>query len=320
MSINTKIIIAKKVISQEITALKKLSNNLDTSFIKAVDLIHKCKGKVIATGVGKSGHIMRKISATLSSTGTSSVFLNPGDASHGDLGLVDTRQDIFLIMSYSGNTDELKNIINFAKNFKVPIIGVASKDSSALMRASTIKILIPKVQEAGLDIVPTSSSTIQMVLGDCLAVCLMNKKKFNKENFALFHPSGSLGKQLTIVKHIMAKGKEVPYVFENEKIKKAIIEITKKTLGCALVRNKKKKITGILTDGDIRRQINKKDFLEKFIKDIMTKKPLVIDENTLALEALKIMNEKKVTSLIVKSDKSKFGIIHIHHLLSLGLN
>jgi arabinose-5-phosphate isomerase len=319
MPINTKIIIAKKVITQEITALKKLSNHLDTSFIKAVDLIHGCKGKVIATGVGKSGHIMRKISATLSSTGTSSVFLNPGDASHGDLGLVDTRQDIFLIMSYSGNTDELKNIINFAKNFKVPIIGVASKDNSALIKASTIKILIPKVQEAGLDIVPTSSSTIQMVLGDCLAVCLMNKKKFNKENFALFHPSGSLGKQLIIVKNLMIKGADLPFVFENEKIKKAIIEITKKTLGCVLVRNKKKKITGILTDGDVRRQINKKDFLEKIIKNFMTKKPLIIEENTLAVKALEIMNKKKITSLIVKSKNNQYGLIHIHHLLALGI-
>lgn len=319
MPINTKIIIAKKVINQEITALKKLSNHLDTSFIKAVDLIHGCKGKVIATGVGKSGHIMRKISATLSSTGTSSVFLNPGDASHGDLGLVDTRQDIFLIMSYSGNTDELKNIINFAKNFKVPIIGVASKDNSALIKASTIKILIPKVQEAGLDIVPTSSSTIQMVLGDCLAVCLMNKKKFNKENFALFHPSGSLGKQLIIVKNLMIKGADLPFVFENEKIKKAIIEITKKTLGCVLVRNSKKKITGILTDGDVRRQINKKDFLEKIIKNFMTKKPLIIEENTLAVKALEIMNKKKITSLIVKSKNNQYGLIHIHHLLALGI-
>jgi len=319
MPINSKIVIAKKVITQEINALKKLSNHLDTSFIKAVDLIHRCKGKVIATGVGKSGHIMRKISATLSSTGTSSVFLNPGDASHGDLGLVDTRQDIFLIMSYSGNTDELKNIINFAKNFNVPIIGVASKDSSALMKASTIKILIPKVQEAGLDIIPTSSSTIQMVLGDCLAVCLMNKKKFNKENFALFHPSGSLGKQLTIVKNLMIKGADLPFVFENEKIKKAIIEITKKTLGCVLVRNSKKKITGILTDGDVRRQINKKDFLEKIIKNFMTKKPLIIDQNTLAVKALEIMNKKKITSLIVKSKNNQYGLIHIHHLLALGI-
>jgi len=319
MPINSKIVIAKKVITQEINALKKLSNHLDTSFIKAVDLIHRCKGKVIATGVGKSGHIMRKISATLSSTGTSSVFLNPGDASHGDLGLVDTRQDIFLIMSYSGNTDELKNIINFAKNFNVPIIGVASKDSSALMKASTIKILIPKVQEAGLDIIPTSSSTIQMVLGDCLAVCLMNKKKFNKENFALFHPSGSLGKQLTIVKNLMIKGSDLPFVFENEKIKKAIIEITKKTLGCVLVRNSKKKITGILTDGDVRRQINKKNFLEKIIKNFMTKKPLIIDQNTLAVKALEIMNKKKITSLIVKSKNNQYGLIHIHHLLALGI-
>jgi len=316
---NIKIKIAKKVIAKEIAALKKLSNNLNISFVKAVDLIHKCKGKVIATGVGKSGHIMRKVSATLSSTGTSSVFLNPGDASHGDLGLVDTRQDIFLIMSYSGNTDELKNIINFAKNFNVPIIGVASKDSSALMKASTIKILIPKVQEAGLDIIPTSSSTIQMVLGDCLAVCLMNKKKFNKENFALFHPSGSLGKQLIIVKNLMIKGADLPFVFENEKIKKAIIEITKKTLGCVLVRNSKKKITGILTDGDVRRQINKKDFLEKIIKNFMTKKPLIIDQNTLAVKALEIMNKKKITSLIVKSKKNQYGLIHIHHLLALGI-
>jgi len=202
---NQKIKFAKEVIFQEINALKKLSKSYNANFIKAIDLIQKCKGKVICVGMGKSGHIIRKISATLSSVGVPSIYLHPSEAAHGDLGACNPKQDCFLIMSYSGNTDELKSILNYAHKFKMPIIGVASKENSTLINSSTIKIVLPKVKEAGLDIVPTSSTSMLLAWGDSVAITLMKLNKFSKEKFAVYHPSGALGKQLTRVKDIMIK-------------------------------------------------------------------------------------------------------------------
>ena len=255
---NQKIKFAKEVIFQEINALKKLSKSYNNNFIKAVDLIQKCKGKIICVGMGKSGHIIRKISATLSSVGVPSIYLHPSEAAHGDLGSCNPKQDCFLIMSYSGNTDELKSILNYAHKFKMPIIGVASKENSTLINASTIKIVLPKVKEAGLDIVPTSSTSMLLAWGDSVAITLMKLSKFSKEKFAVYHPSGALGKQLTRVKDIMIKKKDVPFINENMSVKNAVIQITKKTYGCVLVVNKSKKVSGIITDGDIRRSIHKK--------------------------------------------------------------
>jgi arabinose-5-phosphate isomerase len=316
---NQKIKFAKEVIFQEINALKKLSKSYNANFIKAIDLIQKCKGKVICVGMGKSGHIIRKISATLSSVGVPSIYLHPSEAAHGDLGACNPKQDCFLIMSYSGNTDELKSILNYAHKFKMPIIGVASRENSTLINSSTIKIVLPKVKEAGLDIVPTSSTSMLLAWGDSVAITLMKLNKFSKEKFAVYHPSGALGKQLTRVKDIMIKKSDVPFINENVSVKNAVIQITKKTYGCVLVVNKSKKVTGIITDGDIRRSIHKKNFLEKTAKEVMTKKPKMISEDTLAGTALDIMNKKKITSLIVKGKNNNYGLIHIHSLISFGV-
>ncbi|NCU68525.1 MAG: CBS domain-containing protein [Candidatus Fonsibacter ubiquis] len=291
---NQKIKFAKEVIFQEINALKKLSKSYNSNFIKAIDLIQKCKGKVICVGMGKSGHIIRKISATLSSVGVPSIYLHPSEAAHGDLGACNPKQDCFLIMSYSGNTDELKSILNYAHKFKMPIIGVASKENSTLI-------------------------SMLLAWGDSVAITLMKLNKFSKEKFAVYHPSGALGKQLTRVKDIMIKKRDVPFINENMSVKNAVIQITKKTYGCVLVLNKSKKVTGIITDGDIRRSIHKKNFLDKTAKEVMTKNPKMISENTLAGLALDIMNKKKITSLIIKGKNNNYGLIHIHSLISFGV-
>jgi arabinose-5-phosphate isomerase len=320
MNQNQRIKTANQVILQEISALQKLSKSFSKNFLKAVETIQKCKGKVICVGMGKSGHIIRKISATLSSVGVPSIYVHPSEAAHGDLGICNPKQDCFLIMSYSGNTDELKTIINYGHKFKMPIIGVASKENSTLIHASTIKIVLPKVKEAGLDMVPTSSTTMLLAWGDALAIVLMKLNKFSKENFAIYHPSGSIGKQLTRVKDIMVKRVDMmPFINENASVKEVVIQITKKNYGCVLVINKSKKVTGIITDGDLRRSINNKNLLTKKAKDIMTKKPQMISDQTYAVDALEIMNNKKITSLIIKSKNNHYGLIHIHSLLSFEI-
>ena len=218
--------IAKNVIAVEIAALKKLNNSFDNSFSKAVDLIAKCRGKIILAGIGKSGLISRKISATLSSVGTSSFYLNPSEAAHGDLGQINNK-DILLILSYSGETEELKNIIQYANRFGIPLIGVASKKNSLLLRASDVKIVLPEVKEVG-GFLPTSSTTMQLAFGDALAVTLMNKKKFNKFNFRQLHPAGTLGKMLTTVEDLMLTGNKIPLINEEKKMSEAIKYMSKK--------------------------------------------------------------------------------------------
>jgi len=310
--------VAIKVLSTEIKSLKKLYSVINSDFVNAVNKIYKCDGKVICIGVGKSGHILKKISSTFCSVGIPSYFLSPVDASHGDLGIINKKKDIFLIMSYSGNTEELKNVIDFSRKFKIFVIGITSNKNSTLFKSSKIKIILPKVKEAGLDIVPTSSTTSQLVIGDALAICSMKKKKFTKKDFYQLHPAGQLGKMLTEVKDIMISGEEVPTIKHTLKVKDAIIKITQKTIGLVLVINDKKKVIGILTDGDVRRLINKKNFLNINIKKVMTKQPLAIPEDMLAMEALKIMNKKRVTSLVVKTKNKTISLIHIHNLLGFN--
>ena len=314
--------IAKNVIAVEIAALKKLNNSFDNSFSKAVDLIAKCRGKIILAGIGKSGLISRKISATLSSVGTSSFYLNPSEAAHGDLGQINNK-DILLILSYSGETEELKNIIQYVNRFGIPLIGVASKKNSLLLRASDVKIVLPEVKEVG-GFLPTSSTTMQLAFGDALAVTLMNKKKFNKFNFRQLHPAGTLGKMLTTVEDLMLTGNKIPLINEEKKMSEAIKYMSKKKLGSLIVLNKKKFVSGFVSDGDIRRQ-SKKDIIHLKVKDFMTKNPTYIDKNALAVKALKIMNKKKITSLIVAATKAgkkqikATGIIHIHQIISAGI-
>ena len=316
---------AKKAAHIQITEIKKINKIFDKSFVKAVDTIASCKGKIITAGIGKSGLIARKVSATLSSVGISSFYLNPGEANHGDLGQIEKR-DILLVFSYSGNTAEIANMLKYANRFNIKIIGIASKKDSLLLKASDIKLLLPSVKEADpTGMVPTTSTSITLLLGDCLAVALMNKIKFSKDRFKIFHPGGNIGQALLLAKDIMIKGTKVPVSNLNKSIFEAIKIISLKKLGFVVIL-KNKLVKGILTDGDARRGIkyfSKEDKIEKF----MTTNPKFISENTTAQKALSIMNERKISTLLVtseneirkKGNKKLLGIINIHSLLKYGI-
>ena len=314
--------IAKEVITLEIKALESLKKNLNESFNKAVTQIVKCQSKVVLCGVGKSGLIASKIAATLSSVGTPSFYLSASDSSHGDLGSISSK-DILILISYSGQTKELKNIIQYANRNKILLIGVVSKKNSILYKASNIKLLTPQVIESG-GIVPTSSTTAQLALGDALAIAAMKQKKFNKLDFKKIHPAGSLGAQLKTVEDLMLIGKKIPFVDENLKMKYALKILDKKNLGILIVQNKKKLTVGVITDGQIRR-FNRKNFniKEIIVQEIMTKNPFYIDKNALAAKALSLMNAKKITSLCVCDEKNKFktiGVLHIHNILESNIS
>ena len=308
---------AKEVISLEIKALEKLKKNINNSFNLAVDQIVKCQSKVILCGVGKSGLIANKIASTLSSVGTPSFYLSASDSSHGDLGSI-SKKDILIIISYSGETNELKNIIQYANRNKILLICIVSKKDSVLYKASDIKLLVPQVSEAA-GIIPTSSTTTQLALGDALAIAAMKKKKFNRIDFKKIHPAGNLGAQLKTVEDLMLTGKKIPLVNENLKMKNALKILSEKKLGVLIAVNKKNLIKGIVTDGQIRRFNQKNLELHSFtVKKIMTKNPIGIDKDALAAKALSLMNNKKITSLYVYRDKNKkkvIGIIHIHNIL-----
>ena len=315
--------IAKQVISTEIQALKKLQKSFGKSFTEAVDLIAKSQGKLILAGIGKSGLISTKGSATLSSLGTPSFFLHVGDAAHGDLGVIG-KKDILLILSYSGQTEELKNIIQYANRFSIPLIGVASKTDSLLLKASDIKIILPEVKEAGIgSLAPTSSSTMFCAFLDSLAVALSYKKKFSTYDFKNIHPGGSLFKKLTTVEDLMYKGNDLPLISENAKFSVALNIMSKKKLGSLVMLNKKKFLSGFLSDGDVRRK-HKKNMSNLKVKDIMTKNPLVVQKDILAAKAIKIMQKKRITALIVgkiitKNKIKVIGLIHIHQILRAGI-
>ena len=314
--------IAKNVIDLEIKALQNLKKNINKSFSEAVFEIANCQSKVIMCGVGKSGLIASKIAATLASVGTPSFSLAASEASHGDLGMI-SKKDILILISNSGETAELKNIIQYAKRNKILLIGIVSKKESILYKSSDIKLFIPKVNEAE-GIVPTSSTTAQLALGDSLAIASMKYKKFGKTDFKKLHPAGSLGAQLKTVEDIMIKGNEIPFVKENLKMDKALEILTKKKLGILIVLDSKNKTVGIITDGQIRRFTQKKfdlRFLE--VKKIMTKKPVIIEKDELAAKALSIMNNKKITSLIVikrGQPQKTIGVVHIHTILQSNIS
>ena len=314
--------IAKNVIELEIQALKKLKGSINNSFNQAVNIIAKCQSKIIFCGVGKSSKISAKLSSTFSSIGCPSFTLSANDASHGDLGSI-SKKDILILLSYSGETIELKNIIQYAKRNKIFLIGIVSKKDSVLYKASDTKLLIPKVIEAG-GIVPTASTTSQLALGDALAIASMKFKRFGKMDFKKLHPAGSIGSQLKTVEDIMITGDKIPFVNENLPTNKALKILSEKKLGILIVRNNKKKTIGIITDGQIRRFSQKSsNFQSLSIKKIMTKKPISIDKNELAAKALALMNSKKITSLIVnKKEKplSTIGVIHIHTILQSNIS
>ena len=313
---------AKEVINLEIKALQNLKQNLNNSFNEAVVNISKCQSKIILCGVGKSGLIASKIAATLASVGTPSFSLSASEASHGDLGMI-SKKDILILISNSGETSELKNIIQFANRNKVLLIGIVSKKDSILYKASDIKLLLPKVVEAG-GIVPTSSTTTQLALGDALAIATMQDKKFGKMDFKKLHPAGSLGAQLKTVEDIMITGKKIPFVNENMLMKSALKILSDKKLGILVIRNKKKLTTGVISDGDVRKFSQKNlNFQSLTVKKIMTKKPYSIDKNELAAKALSMINNKKITSLLVYDKKRPnvtVGIIHVHTILQSNIS
>ena len=313
---------AKDVINLEISALQKLKKIINNSFNVAVIQIAKCQSKIILCGVGKSGLIASKISATLASVGTPSFSLSASEASHGDLGMI-SKKDILIIISNSGETIELKNIIQFAKRNKILLIGIVSKKNSILYKASDIKLIIPKVIEAE-GIVPTASTTAQLALGDALAISTMKLKKFGKMDFKKLHPAGSLGAQLKTVEDIMITGNKIPFVNENMQTSRALKILSKKKLGILIVRDKYKKTCGIITDGQIRRSSQSDlGFQSLPVKKIMTKKPISIEKNELAAKALSIMANKQITSLVVYSKKKPqitIGVLHVHTILQSNIS
>ncbi len=310
--------IANDVIELQIKALKKLKSSLDKSFEKAVKEISKCKSKVIICGVGKSGKIASKISATLSSVGTPSFSISANDCSHGDLGRI-SKEDILILISHSGNTDELKNIIKYAKSNKITLIGIVSNKDSNLYRSADIKILTPNVEEAGYGIVPTSSTTTQLSLGDALSIALMKVKNFGKLDFKKFHPEGNLANKLKTASDLMLTKNKIPFVNENKIMKDALKVLNKKKLGFLVVINHYGLNKGVFTDGDLKRLLQKKNFIDNLkIKSVMTKKPYVVEQNTLISDILTQMNRKKITNVCVYNKKNKkktIGVIHIHQIL-----
>ena len=316
--------LANKAANIQINELKKVKKIFNSSFIEAVDLILNCKGKVIFAGIGKSGLIARKISATFSSVGIPSFFCDPAQALHGDMGQIE-KKDILIIFSYSGNTSELTNMLKYANRYRIKIIGVASKADSTLLKASDIKLLLPKVKEADVTgMVPTSSTTITLLLGDCLATTVMHQRNFSKEKFKIFHPGGNIGSSLLLAKDIMVTGKKMPFINHKKKLKDALKIMNEKKLGIIVVL-KNNFIEGLVTDGDLRREV-KNYTKDKSLDQLMSEKPLVVNENMPASKALGIMSENKITSLLVVSDKDYKkknkklkGIIHIHILLQNGI-
>ena len=317
--------IAREVIKLEQNSLKKLHLSIGKSFEKLVKTILNCKnGKIIVSGVGKSGIIAKKWAATLSSTGTPSFFLDASNASHGDMGQI-TSNDIVILISLSGQSNELKNIIQYSsRNKNIKLIGITSKKDSILYKNSDVKFLLPNVKEAGPDnFVPTSSTTVQIALGDAVAISCMRYRKFGKIDFKRFHPSGSLSIKLKTVEDLMLKRDKIPFINDNSNMKVALKSIARKGLGTLIIKNSQNNTIGILTDGDIKRLSNvNTNFQQIKIKKVMKKSPVSVDKDLLAAQALSIMNSKKITSLCVhnKGQKNKtIGFIHIHDILNANI-
>ena len=318
--------IAKEVIQYEINALKNLKNSINLSLSKVVKLILNCKqGKVIISGVGKSGIIARKWAATFSSTGTPSFFLDATNASHGDMGQI-TSNDVVILISNSGQSDELKNIIQYtSRNKNIKLIGVTSKKDSVLYKNSDVTFQMPPIKEAGPEnIVPTSSTSAQLALGDAIAIACMRYKNFTKLDFKKIHPSGNLSIKLKTVSDLMIAGKKLPIVSENMKMKKALNIITKKGLGVLIIKKKNGNTAGIITDGDFKRIAQKYSNFENLdLKKIMKKNPITVNKDTLAASALSLMNTKKITSLCVHSGKNlkkTIGLVHMHDILKSNIS
>ncbi len=312
----------KDVIRIEAEAVQGLLESINEDFVKAVEIISECKGRVVLSGMGKSGLIARKIVATLNSTGTAAIYLHPTDALHGDLGMV-RKEDVVILISKSGYTNEIENLIPMFHRLNIKLIAMCGNKDSKLADDCDIFLNIHVKEEAcPHDLTPTSSTTATLAMGDALAVALLEQRGFTAEDFAYLHPGGSLGKRLSLeIREIMIKGENIPIVNEEASIKDTILEITSKRLGSTCVVNDKGILSGIITDGDLRRLLERTLDIKNFqAKDLMNKKPKVMKQNYLASFALQQMENFKITSLIITNDDSKpIGIIHLHDLINLGL-
>ena len=315
--------IARMVISTEIEGLKKLHKSINNSFNKAVELILKKEGKLVLCGIGKSGLIARKAAATFSSVGTPSFYIDGNDFSHGDSGGV-TKKDVMMVYSSSGETNELKKVITYCGRMGIKLISICQKKNSTLSKASDVSVLIPISKEAGLSLLPTTSTTSFLAISDALAVALMNKKKFGLYEFKQRHQSGSIGKFLTYAEDLMIEKKnKLPLVNENKKMPEAIKIMTKCKLGTLIALNSKQHLSGVLSDGDVRKH-SKENLKNMRVKDLMNKNPVTVEKNTLVSKCLEILQTKKITKLIVgsRSKKNKIkvlGILSIHHILSTDI-
>ncbi|MDR0677440.1 MAG: KpsF/GutQ family sugar-phosphate isomerase [Holosporaceae bacterium] len=307
---------AKSVIIKEIQGLQSMHDFMNQSIIDALNMLYRKKGHIIVSGMGKPGHIGRKISATLASTGSPSFFLHPGEASHGDLGEI-SKDDVLLILSLSGNTQELIPLLSYANRFGINIVAITSDQESILAKSASINIIMPRIKEAcPYNLAPTTTTTMMLALGDVIALCLLKRREFNRDDFKNLHPGGSLGKRLLMVQDLMHTN--IPIVRESDLMRSVLKEMSEKSFGCACIVDKKGMIIGIITDGDLRRKISP-DFLEKTASEIMTPNPKIVSKETFAQEATKIMNIHKITSLVVTENKVPCGILHIHDCLKAGL-
>ena len=319
MTNQTDIASAKRTIDREVEALRMMENQFDENLTKALDMIQETKGRIIVTGMGKSGHIARKIAATLASTGTPSFFVHPAEASHGDLGMV-TNDDKIIAISNGGESRELSDILLYAKRYGIPLIAITKNPESTLGKAGDIVLKLPDDGEAcPLGLAPTSSTTATLVLGDVLAIALMERKGFTKTDYKQRHPGGKLGAILQKVSDLMHKGDDMPIVNEDTSMQEALLVMTSKMLGCVGIVDNDGKLVGIITDGDLRRWLTS-DVLNKKVSDVMTKNPKVVSPDILAAEALNIMNNtgRGITQLFAVQDGKPVGIIHIHDCLRIG--
>lgn len=312
---------AVRVIDMEIKGLEEMKKNFGDSFIQAVEMIKKTKGRLIVSGMGKSGHIGQKIAATLASTGTPAFFVHPGEASHGDLGML-TQDDLLLTLSNSGESKEMGDIISFSRRFGIPMIAITSNPESTMAKAADLTLLIPDKKTAPeacpLGLAPTTSTTTTLAMGDALAVALIEQKGFTAAEFHDRHPGGKLGNVLLRARDIMVTGDELPLVSENMPMSEALIVMTQKSWGCLGVVSENGTLSGIITDGDLRRHIH--NITEKRTIDVMTKKPKTVHSDILCVEALRIMNTKKITSLFVIDEENRpVGLLHVHPLLMAGV-
>jgi len=309
---------AHKVLATEIDGLQALTKTLDHHFIEALNLIEQISGRVVVTGMGKSGHIARKIAATLASTGQPALFVHPAEASHGDLGMI-TRQDVIIALSNSGETPELSNLIQYASRFSIPIIAITSGKDSLLAQAATVNLLLPNTPEAcPMGLAPTTSTTMMMALGDTLAITLLRQRGFSDQDYQTFHPGGQLGRKLLRVTDLMHTNDAMPLTTLDAIMSQVILIMTEKRLGCVGVLDDHGELKGVITDGDLRRYMSQ-NLLIQTAQDIMTPNPKTISSKALAVEALAMMNENNITNLFVVDDLCPCGIIHIHDFLRAGV-